>query len=310
MALLCSQIPCIFISKSFIHVFHGLFPGLSPPADWEPPGQRALGLIHLRPQGPAQRLAECELHRCLLDKQATAQMRITGYPGFLAGSVDFLVGAVMERGLKPLAWPGVQPCPASFSPSPLLHPSDLQPLLPRPGRRRWGRADSGNPSPEVKLPSPGMSGVWLGAVSPLSHLRGAVGLTQKESKKENFVGLRVLNPARGRGGGEGGGGEMPITRKVFRPHIRGTDTDLGSPGAAPTFRTGALRLGRGSWVGGRVGVLTCLDLLPSLSLSLFAVSNRVRPNSSPANSRPECQGFAQRPQGPGSQDQGERAAMV
>lgn len=183
----------------------------------------------------------------------------------------------------------------------LLHPSI--PLLPRPERWRWGRADSGNPSPEVKLPSPGMDRVWLGAVSSLSHLRGAVGLTQKESKKENFVGPWVLNPP----WGWVGGGEMPITRKVFRPHLGSTDTGPRSPGAAKphTFCAGALRPGGSSRRSSPV-----LYLLSSLSLRFFPLSEGVRPNSPPTNSQPECQGFGQRPLGPGSQNQGARAAMV
>ena len=45
----------------------------------------------------------------------------------------------------------------------------------------------GNPARGAKLFSSGMDRVWCGALSSLSHLLGAVGLTQKESEKENFV---------------------------------------------------------------------------------------------------------------------------
>ena len=45
----------------------------------------------------------------------------------------------------------------------------------------------GNPAPGAELFSSGMDGVCCGALCSLSHLRGAVGLTQKESEKENFV---------------------------------------------------------------------------------------------------------------------------
>lgn len=118
-------------------------------------------------------------------------------------------------------------------------------------------------------------------------------------------------PSLGRAGGVGGG-EMPTTGKVFRPHVGSTDTGLGSPGAARphTCCAGALRLGRGIWVWWRVEVLSCLHLLPSLSLSFFTESKGIRPSAPPANFQPERQGSAQRLPGPGSQDRGARAAMV
>lgn len=101
-------------------------------------------------------------------------MRILGSPGFLAiSTLDFLAGAVAERGLEHSAWPGAQPPPAPFPPSLSLHSSTLQPLLPREAeRRRWGRAGQGRlwetrPWGEAPLSRDRWGVVW-GLVSPES----------------------------------------------------------------------------------------------------------------------------------------------
>lgn len=66
-----SQILCIFISKSFIHVLTTCLPRLSPPAAWESPGEGTCD-SSLTPEPSAWH--QGATYRCLLNKRATEQM--------------------------------------------------------------------------------------------------------------------------------------------------------------------------------------------------------------------------------------------
>lgn len=98
----------------------------------------------------------------------------------------------------------------------LSPPLSLQPPLPRePERHRQGRVAAGKPSPGAKLLSSGMAGVRCGALPPLSHLRGAGVLTQKESEKENLASLPGFHRSWARPGGRRGGARR---REDVRTH--------------------------------------------------------------------------------------------
>ena len=170
------------------------------------PGERAPGLIHLSHPSPAQYLAlSGHFGDVCWTNEHLNKCQITGRPGFLAVStLDLAGGAAADRDLEDVA--------PSRSLSP---PLSLQPPLPRePERHRRGRADSGKPSPGAKLLSSVMAGVWCGALPPLSHLRGAGALTQKESEKENFASPPGFHGSWA-GPGRAGGGEGPVAGKML-----------------------------------------------------------------------------------------------
>lgn len=121
------------------------------------------------------------LYRCLLNKRATEQKSTNRAPRISRCLHTRPPGSGSSRNLEDMA----PVCSARLL-FLLLHPSSL--LFPgNPERHRWGGADAGKPSPGAELFSSGMDGVCCGALCSLSHLHRAVGLTQKESEKENFV---------------------------------------------------------------------------------------------------------------------------